>query len=105
MPGRMGEVPDQFPLAKHATRRPIHFAGSHARTNNRDGRLLRFQHGLIQPSSFSRRPSDMHSSRAIRTITGEYNTKITDHEPPTGYACAGGPVSYTHLTLPTNREE
>src|ERR1039458_2726263 len=94
MPGRMGEVPDQFPLAKHTTRRAIHFSGSHARTNCRDGRLLRFQHGLVQPSSFSRRPSDMHSSRAIRTITGEYNTKITDHEPTPGNAHARGPAMH-----------
>src|SRR6202158_5851916 len=90
MPGRMGEVPGQLSFAKHTTRGAIYFGGSHTRTNCRDGGLLRFQHGLIQPSSFSRRPSDMHSPRAIRTITGEYNTKITDHEPAPGNACARG---------------
>src|SRR6202165_5662353 len=34
----------------------------------------------------------MHSPRAIRTITGEYNTKITDHEPAPWNARAGGPA-------------
>src|ERR1700694_470504 len=34
----------------------------------------------------------MHGSRAIRTITGEYNTKITDHEPTPGNARARGPA-------------
>src|SRR5260370_39653562 len=86
----MGEVPGQLPFAKHTTRGAIYFGGSHAWTNCRDGGLLRFQHGLIQPSSFSRRPPDMHSPRAIRTITGEYNTKITDHEPAPGNVCARG---------------
>ncbi len=47
MPGRMGKVPGQFPLAQHTPRGAIHFAGGHARTNRRDGRLLRFQHRLI----------------------------------------------------------
>src|ERR1019366_2258662 len=94
MPGRMGEVPGEFPLAQHTTRGAIDFGGSHARTNSRDGGLLRFQHSLIQLSSFSRRPSDMHSSRAIRTIMGEYNTKITDHEPAPGNACARGPAMH-----------
>ena len=77
----MGEVPGQFSPAQHAPRGAVYFAGRHARTNRRNGCLLRFEHRLIQPSSFTRRTSDVHSSRAIRAITGEYNTKIADHEP------------------------
>src|SRR6266849_9798376 len=98
MPGRMGEVPGQFPLAKHTTRSLIHFGGSRARTNSRDGGLLRFEHGLVQPSSLSRRLSDMHGSRAIRTITGEYNTKIADHEPAPGNARARGAAMHNCRT-------
>jgi len=52
MPGRMGEVPGQFPFTKHAPRGIIHLSGSHARTNCRDRGQLRFQHSLIQLSSF-----------------------------------------------------
>src|SRR5258708_40131911 len=90
MPRRMGEVPGQFPLAKHTTRGLIHFGGSRTRTNRRDGGVLRFQDSLVHSSSFSRRPSDMHGSCAIRTITGEYNTKNTDHEPAPGNTRAKG---------------
>src|SRR5260370_27900236 len=36
----------------------------------------------------------MHGSRAIRTITGEYNTKITDHEPARWNARARGPAMH-----------
>src|SRR5271157_558821 len=90
MPGGMGEEPGQLPLAKHTTRRAIYFGASHARTNQGNGGLLRFQHRLIQLSSFWRRPSNVHSPRAIRTISGEYNTKIADHEPAPGNACARG---------------
>src|SRR5713101_8482828 len=91
MPRRMREVPGQFPFAKHTARCAIHCGGSRARANRRDGGLLRFLNGCVQPPSFSRGPSDMHSSRAIRAITGEYNTKITDHEPAPWNARAGGP--------------
>src|SRR5260370_24753563 len=94
MPGRMGEVPGQFPLSKHTTRGLIHFGGSRARTNRRDGGLLRFEHGRVSASSLARRLSDMHGSRAIRTITGEYNTKITDHEPALWNARARGPAMH-----------
>ena len=90
----MREVPGQLPFAKHTTRRAIHFGGSRARPNSRDGGLLRFQNSFVQPPSFSRGPSDMHSSRAIRTITGEYNTKIADHEPAPWNARAGGPAMH-----------
>src|SRR5580658_10301925 len=82
----MSEIPRQFPPAKHPARGVIHFGGSDARTDNRDSGQLRFQDSLIQPSSFARRLSDVHSSRAIRTITGEYNTKIAHHEPAPGNA-------------------
>src|ERR1700674_4094558 len=94
MPGGMREVPGQLPLSKHTARCAIHFGGSRARTNRRDGGLLRFQNSFVQPPSFSRGPSDMHSSRAIRTITGEYNTKITDHEPAPWNARARGPAMH-----------
>ena len=80
----MREVPGQLPFAKYTPRRAIHFGGSRARANRRDGGLLRFQNSFVQPPSLSRGPSDMHSSRAIRAITGEYNTKIADHEPAPG---------------------
>src|SRR5258708_4232194 len=94
MPGRMREVPGQLPFAKHNPRRTIYFGGSRAWANRGDGSLLRFQNGFVQPPSFSRGPSDMHSSRAIRAITGEYNTKITDYEPAPGNARAGGPAMH-----------
>src|SRR5271169_208592 len=94
MPGRMGEIPGQFPLAKHTTRRAIDFGGSDSRANGRDRGLLRFQDRIVQLSSFSRRPADVHSPRAIRTITGEYNTKITHHEPAPGNPGAGGPAMH-----------
>src|SRR5260370_32317312 len=90
MPCRMREVLGQFPFSKRTPRRAIHFGGRRARANRRDGGLLRFENSFVQPPSFSRGPSDMHSSRAIRTITGEYNTKITDHEPAPWNARAGG---------------
>src|SRR5208283_1020207 len=99
MPGRMGEVTGQFPLPEHTTRGAIDFCGSHARTNHRDRCLLRLQHRLVQPTSFSGRPSDVHSSRAVRAITGEYNTKITDHEPPAGYACDRGSAVHDRRAL------
>src|SRR6266404_1208093 len=92
MPRRMREVPSQFPFSKHTARRAIHFGGSRARANSRNGGLLRLQNSFVQPPSFSRGPSDMHSSRAIRAITGEYNTKITDHEPAPWNARDGGPA-------------
>src|ERR1700720_1854603 len=91
MPGGMREVPGQLPFAKHTARRAIHFGGSRARANRRKGGLLRLQNSFVQPPRFSRGPSDMHSSRAIRAITGEYNTKITDHEPAPWNARAGSP--------------
>src|ERR1700732_3311096 len=94
MPGRMREVLGQFPFSKHTARRAIHIGGSRARTNRRDGGLLRFQNGFVQTPSLRGRPSDMHSPRAIRTITGEYNTKITDHEPAPWNARAGGPAMH-----------
>src|SRR5437016_10645923 len=94
MPRRMREVPGQFPFSKHTARRAIHFGGSSARANSRNGGLLRFQNSFVQPLSFSRGSSDMHSSRAIRAITGEYNTKITDHEPAPWNARAGGPAMH-----------
>src|ERR1700682_2210318 len=94
MPGRMREVPCQFPFAKYTARCAIHFGGGRARPDSRDGSLLRFQNSIVQPPSFSRGPSDMHSSGAIRTITGEYNTKITDHEPAPGNARARGPAMH-----------
>src|SRR5258708_5245794 len=94
MPGRMREIAGQFPLPKHTARRAIHFGGSRARANSRDGGLLRFENGFVQPPRFSRGPSDMHSSRAIRAITGEYNTKITDHEPTPRNARAGSPAMH-----------
>ena len=90
----MGEVPGQFPPAEHTARGAIHFGGSHARPNRRDASLLRFQHRLVQLPSFCRRPSDMHGARAIRTITGEYNTKIADHEPAPGNARVRGPAMH-----------
>src|ERR1035437_6126434 len=99
MPGRMGEVPRQFPLPEDTTRRAIDFGGSYARTTPRDRPPLRLQHRLVQPSSFSRRPSDMHRTRAIRTITGEYNTKIADYEPPAGDARVGGPAVHNRRAL------
>src|SRR5208282_6820367 len=94
MAGGMGEVPGQFPLTKHTPRGTVHFSGSHARSNCRDRGLLRLQHRLIELPSLSRRTPDMHSSRAIRTITGEYNTKIADHEPAPGNACARRPAMH-----------
>src|SRR5882762_3307918 len=94
MAGRMREVPGQLPLSKHTARRAIHFGGSCARANSRDGSLLRFQNSFVQPPSFSRGPSDMHSSGAIRAITGEYNTKITDHEPAPWNARARRPAMH-----------
>src|SRR6266404_940973 len=94
MPRRMREVPGQFPFSKHTARRAIDFGGSSARANSRNGGLLRFLNGFVQPPSFSRGPSDMHSSRAIRAITGEYNTKITGHEPAPRNARAGGPAMH-----------
>src|SRR5258708_32343366 len=92
MPGRMREVASQLPLAKDTPCRVIHFGSRHARTNRRDGGPLRFQNGFIQPTSLLRGPSDVHGSCSIRTITGEYNTKIADHEPTPGNARAGGPA-------------
>src|SRR6202158_956716 len=94
MPGRMREIAGQVPVAKYTARRTIHCGSSRARTNSRDGSLLRLPNGFVQPSSFSRRPPDVHSSGAIRTITGEYNTKITDHEPTPGNARARGPTMH-----------
>ncbi len=90
----MSEVPSQFSLAQYAARGAIYFGGSHARPNRRYASLLRFPHRLIQLSSCSRRPSDMHSARAIRTITSEYNTKIADHESAPGNACARSPAMH-----------
>src|SRR5208283_3619027 len=63
-------------------------------TNGGDSSLLRFQNRFVQVSSFCRRTADVHSSRTIRTITGEYNTKITDHEPAPRNAGAGGPAMH-----------
>src|SRR5208282_1541120 len=93
MSGRMGEVTGQFSLAQHTPRGAIYFAGRGSRADRRDGCLLRFQHGFIQPASFRRRTTDVHSAGAIRAITGEYNTKITDHE-PAGNARARGPAMH-----------
>src|SRR5258706_11981474 len=92
MPGRMGEVAGQLPLAKAPPSRVIHFGSRHARTNRRDGGPLRFQNGFIQPTSLLRGPSDVHGWCSIRTITGEYNTKTADHDPTPGNARAGGPA-------------
>src|ERR1700686_1700059 len=92
MPGRMREIAGQLPFLKHTTRCAIHFRGSRAGPNGRDGGMLGFQNTFVQPQGLSRGPSDMHSSRAIRAITGEYNTKITDHEPAPWNARAGGPA-------------
>src|SRR4030081_2583083 len=94
MPGRMREIAGQLPFAKYTARRAIHFGGSRARANRCDGGMLRFQNRFVQPPSFSRGPSDMHSSGAIRAITGEYNTKITDNEPAPGNARARGPAMH-----------
>src|ERR1035441_1271212 len=41
----------------------------------------------------------MHRARAIRTITGEYNTKITDHEPAPRNAHARGPAMHNRRPL------
>ena len=76
----MGEIPGQFSLAKRPPRGAIYFCGGHSRANGRDRSLLRFENRFVQVSIFSRRPADVHSPGAIRTITGEYNTKITHHE-------------------------
>src|SRR5467141_3155217 len=94
MSGGMREIAVQLPFAKYTPCRAIHFGGSRARTNCRDGGPLRFQNCFIQPPSFYRGLSDMHSSSAIRTITGEYNTKITHHEPAPRNARAGGPAMH-----------
>src|ERR1022692_1154388 len=94
MPGGMGEVLRQFPLAKHTARGAIHFASTNARSHRRNRDLLCFKHRLVKPSRLHRRPSDMHSSRAIRTITGEYNTKITHHEPTPRNARSRGPAMH-----------
>src|ERR1700675_5149075 len=94
MPGRMREIAGQLPFAKRTARRAIHFGGSRARADSRDGGLLRFQNCFVQPPSFSRGLSDMHSSRAIRAITGEYNTKITDPEPAPWDARERGPAMH-----------
>src|SRR4029077_8960826 len=83
-----------FPFSKHTACRAIYFGGRRARSNSRDGGLLRFQNSLVQPPSFFGGPSDVHSARAIRIITGEYNTKITDHEPAPWNARAGGPAMH-----------
>src|SRR5208283_4162038 len=99
MAGGMGEVPGQFPLTKHTPRGTVHFSGSHARSNCRDRGLLRLQHRLIELSSLSRRTPDMHSSRAVRTITGEYNTKIADHEPAPGNARRRGAAMHDRRPL------
>src|SRR6266403_1000512 len=90
MPGRMREIAVQLPFAKHTPRRAIHFGGTHARTNCGNGSLLRFQNGFIQSPSLRRGLSDVHSSGPIRTITGEYNTKIADHESAPGNARVRG---------------
>src|SRR4029077_753881 len=94
MPRRMREIAGQLPFAKHTTRCAIHFGGSRVRPNSRDGSLLRFQNSLVQLPSFFRGPSDVHSSGAIRAITGEYNTKITDHESAPRNARARGPAMH-----------
>src|SRR5271157_264179 len=80
----MGEVARHFPLTQHAARGTVHLGRGHAGTNCPNRSLLRFQYGLVQQSSFRRRPSNIHSSRAVRTIIGEYNTKIAHHEPAPG---------------------
>ncbi len=88
----MSKVPRQFALAKYTPR------GSHLlrRQSLRD-EPPRWQTAALParrrtaPGFWRRRP-DVHSSRAIRTITGEYNTKIADHEPAPGNACGRSPA-------------
>src|SRR5271154_1587450 len=99
MPGRVGEVARQFCLAQHASRGAIHFARAHTRSHRRNRGLLRSEHRLIESSSLTGRLPDVHSSCAIRAITGEYNTKITDHEPAPGKARLRRPTVHNRRTL------
>src|SRR5580704_7425227 len=92
MPGRMSEVPGQFMLAKHPACRSIDLGTGHTRADGLNSSLLRLQNSFIKPSSFLGRPADVHGTRAIRTITGEYNTKIADHEAAPGNARARCPA-------------
>src|ERR1700693_1222934 len=94
MPGRMREIAGQLPFLKHTTRCAIHFGCGTARPNSRDSGLLGFQNRVVQPQGLSRGPSNMHSSGAIRAITGAYNTKITDNEPAPWNARARGPARH-----------
>src|ERR1700719_1882031 len=87
MPGRISKILRQLSLAEHPSGRAIDFGCGRAGPNYANGRLLRFEHRPIEMLSFFGRLSNVHSSGAIRAITGEYNTKIADHEAAGGNAC------------------
>src|SRR6267154_6826328 len=86
MPGRVDKVLRQLSLAEHPSSCAIDFGCGRAGPNCLYGRLLRFEHRMIEMLSLFGRLSDVHSSGAIRAITGEYNTKIADHEASGGNA-------------------
>src|ERR1700677_4945862 len=91
---RMREIPNQFPPAQHTARGMVYLGTSTSGTNRGTRGQLRFQNRFIEAPSFSRSSADVRSSSAIRTITGEYNTKITDHDPSAGNAGLRGPAMH-----------
>src|SRR5450755_2329234 len=52
----------------------------------------------------ARRLPDMHGARAIRTVIGEYNTKITDHESAVGNARSGRTSMHNCRTRPCGKD-
>ena len=73
--GAAASSTENHPLPQHTT---------HSRSDRGDRRQLRIEHGLVELPSRIGRTTDVHSTGPIRAITGEYNTKIADHEPAPG---------------------
>src|SRR5437868_15484345 len=70
--------PEQF------ASRPVNLVHANARFHRVHRSLLRFLHSPVNAAGLSRGATHMHSAGHIGTITGEYNTEVTDHESPSG---------------------
>src|SRR6185369_6338287 len=90
MTGRMNKIPVQFGTPQTLSAGVIYVACGSTGPNCGNARQLRFQHRVIHAARLWRRPSDVHSTRHVGTITVEYNTVVENHEPTVGYARHGG---------------
>ena len=86
-------------LPQYLTSYRINRRGGHAGPHLSNRSLFSFQHGLIHLTRIAGRTSDVNGARAVRAITGEYNTEVADHKSAARDAGVGGAAMHNRRAL------